>query len=254
MPCLDRFERFLYEPGTPVLIKAALAHVQFETIHPFLDGNGRVGRLLITFLLCAEDVLADPILYLSLYFKTHREEYYERLQRVRTHGEWEEWLRFFLEGVRETSAQAVQTAREILTLFEHDRGRIRESLGGRAGSTLRVHEVMQRRPLLTIKEAERRSGVSRPTAQKSLERMAQLGITREVTGSRYGMTCLYEPTWRSWSAGPSRSSRALAEGVGEPRARAARQSGAGAIRRAVNPPAEPGARWRVGTLPHTRSP
>ena len=193
MGCLDHFEKFLYEPGTPVLIKAALAHVQFETIHPFLDGNGRVGRLLITFLLCAEEVLSDPILYLSLYFKTHREEYYERLQRVRTHGEWEEWLRFFLEGVRETSGQAVETAREILNLFERDRGLIRESLGGRASSTLRVHEAMQRRPLLTIKEAERHSGVSRPTAQKSLERMARLGITREVTGGRYGMTYLYEP-------------------------------------------------------------
>ncbi len=193
MTCLDRFEHFLHEPGMPILMKAALAHVQFETIHPFLDGNGRVGRLLITFLLCAHEVLEDPILYLSLYFKANRQEYYDRLQRVRTHGEWEEWLRFFLQGVYETSKQAVDTAREILALFERDRGRIRESLGGRASSTLRVHEALQRRPLLTIKDAQHRSGLSRPTAQKSLERMAKLGITREVTGGRYGMVYLYKP-------------------------------------------------------------
>ena len=189
--CLDAFEHFLYEPGTPVLIKAALAHVQFETIHPFLDGNGRVGRLLITFLLCAEEVLAEPLLYLSLYFKTHRDEYYERLQRVRTHGEWEEWLRFFLRGVQQTSKQAVDTARDILDLFGRDRERIRAAAGGKAGSMLRVHEAMQRRPLLTIGEAARRSGVSYPTAQRALDQMARLGMAREVTGGRYGMTYLY---------------------------------------------------------------
>ncbi|MEL6703805.1 MAG: Fic family protein [Bacteroidota bacterium] len=193
MVCLDRFEHYLYEPGTPVLIKAALAHVQFETIHPFLDGNGRVGRLLITFLLCAEDVLAEPLLYLSLYFKTHRDEYYERLQRVRTHGEWEAWLRFFLRGVQETSKQAVDTARDILALFERDRARIREGTGGAASSTLRVHEVLQRQPLLTIKEAARRSSLSQPTARVALDHMARLGITREVTGGSYRMTYLYSP-------------------------------------------------------------
>lgn len=192
MACLGPFEHFLHDPATPVLIKAALAHVQFETIHPFLDGNGRMGRLLITFLLCAEDVLADPILYLSLYFKANRDEYYERLQRVRTHGEWEEWLRFFLRGVQETSKSAVDTVLEVLDLFDRDRGRIREAAGGRAGSVLRVHEAMQRRPLLTIRDAATRSGVSNPTAQKALERMAVLGIVREVTGGRYGMTYLYK--------------------------------------------------------------
>ena len=193
MPCLDRFERFLHEQSTPILIRAALAHVQFETIHPFLDGNGRVGRLLITFLLCAEGVLSDPILYLSLYFKTHRQEYYERLQRVRTHGEWEEWLRFFLEGVRQTSTQAVETAREILALFDRDRERIKSALGRKANTALRVHEAMQRHPSLTIGDAERLSSVSRPTAQQALEGMVQLGIAEEVTGGRYGMTFLYKP-------------------------------------------------------------
>ena len=193
MACLDPFEHFLHDPATPVLIKAALAHVQFETIHPFLDGNGRVGRLLITFLLCAEDVLSDPILYLSLYFKTHRDEYYERLQRVRTHGEWEEWVRFFLRGVQETSKGAVDTAREVLDLFDRDRERIRAGAGGRAGSVLRVHEAMQRRPLLTIRDAAQQSQLSIPTAQRGLERMAGLGIVRETTGGRYGMTYLYKP-------------------------------------------------------------
>ena len=192
MACLDPFEHFLHDPATPVLLKAALAHVQFETIHPFLDGNGRVGRLLITFLLCAEDVLSDPMLYLSLYFKTHRDEYYERLQRVRTHGEWEEWLRFFLRGVQETSKGAVDTAREVLDLFERDRARVRAAAGGRASSVLRVHEAMQRRPLLTIRDAATRSGLSVPTAQKALEQMVAFGVVREVTGGRYGMTFLYE--------------------------------------------------------------
>lgn len=190
--CLNAFEHFLHKPNTPALIKAALAHVQFETIHPFLDGNGRMGRLLITFLLCAEGVLAKPLLYLSLFFKTHREEYYERLQRVRTHGEWEDWLRFFLRGVEVTSAQAVETAKEILALFDRDRNRIKETMGTRANSTLRVHEVLQQRPRITVKEAQKRGGVSYPTAKKSLEHMVRLGITREVTGGNYRMSYLYE--------------------------------------------------------------
>ncbi len=178
--CLDALEKYLHDPGVPVLIKAALAHVQFETIHPFLDGNGRVGRLLITFLLCAEDVLTDPLLYLSLFFKMHRDEYYERLQRVRTHGEWEEWLRFFLRGVQDTSKQAVDTAREILALFDTDRDRIREEAGRSSGSVLQVQEVMQRRPLITIPEAARTSGLTYATARSALEAMKHLGLVREI--------------------------------------------------------------------------
>jgi Fic family protein len=178
--CLGHFERYLHQPGVPVLIKAALAHVQFETIHPFLDGNGRVGRLLITFLLCAEDVLSDPLLYLSLYFKTHRAEYYERLQRVRTHGEWEEWLRYFLRGVQETSKQAVDTAREILALFENDRDRIRAGAGRSAGSVLQVQEVLQRHPLVTIAEATRQSGLTYATVRSALETLERIDLVREV--------------------------------------------------------------------------
>ena len=178
--CLDAFETYLHRPGTPVLVKAALAHVQFETIHPFLDGNGRVGRLLITFLLCAEDVLTEPLLYLSLYFKTHRDEYYERLQRVRTHGEWGEWLRYFLRGVQETSKQAVDTARDILALFEADRQAIRDGAGRSAGSVLQVQEVMQRHPLVSVSDAKTLSGLTYPTVKSAMERMVDLGIVREV--------------------------------------------------------------------------
>ena len=180
--CLDDFERFLHAPGTPILVKAALAHVQFETIHPFLDGNGRVGRLLITFLLCAEDVLSDPLLYLSLFFKTNRDEYYERLQRVRTHGEWTEWLRYFLRGVQETSKQAVDAARDILALFEADRQTIRDRAGRSAGSVLQVQEAMQRRPLVTIPEAADRTGLTYATVRSAMERMVGLGVVRELEG------------------------------------------------------------------------
>ena len=187
--CLYDLEAFLHDDSVPSLVKAALVHAQFETIHPFLDGNGRVGRLLITFLLCAEGVLSEPVLYLSLYFKAHREEYYGLLQRVRTEGAWTEWLRFFLEGVQATSKQAVDTARDVLALFDRDRKRIDE--GRAAGSTLRVHEVLQRRPLVTIGEAAARVGVTWPTVASALERMEALGIVREITGKERGRVYLY---------------------------------------------------------------
>ena len=143
--CMNDLEIFIHAdtPDIPVLIKAGLIHHQFETIHPFLDGNGRLGRLLITFFLCAENVLKDPTLYLSLYFKTHRATYYELLQRVRDNGDWEAWLEFFLTGITETSNQAVETAKLMLALFERDRQKI-ESLGRPAASALRVHQLMQK--------------------------------------------------------------------------------------------------------------
>lgn len=174
----------LDQSNIPVLIKAALAHVQFETIHPFTDGNGRIGRLLITFILCAEGVLTDPLLYLSLFFKTHRTEYYNRLQRVRTHGDWEGWLGFFLEGVRETSNQAVETARSILQLFADDRKKIATETGRAAGSALRVHEAMQRRPLATISTLAEAVSIANRTVQTALERMEVLGIVSEITGGQ----------------------------------------------------------------------
>jgi Fic family protein len=192
--CLGDLEKFLHDKPTrtPVLMKAALAHVQFETIHPFLDGNGRLGRLLITLLLCAEGALSEPILYLSLYFKTHRDEYYERLQRVRTHGEWEEWLRFFLEGVTTISRQSVETARAALKLFEEDRKRL-QGIGRPAGSALQVHEVLQRRPVVNVAVAAEKTGLSLTTASSSLLRMIDLGIVREVTGGRRNRLFAYGP-------------------------------------------------------------
>lgn len=168
---------------TPVLVKAGLAHLQFESIHPFLDGNGRLGRLLITFMLCAQGILKQPILYLSLYFKTHRRQYYELLQLVRERGDWETWLEFFLDGVAETSIQAADAAREILQLFETDR-RLIETLGRPAASVLRVHQLLQTRPLVSIPEAASQLGISPPTVGKSVQHLERLGIVREVTGKQ----------------------------------------------------------------------
>ncbi len=182
--CMGALEKFLHDDPvrTPTLIKAGLAHVQFETIHPFLDGNGRVGRLLITLLLCQEGALTKPILYLSLYFKTHRDRYYELLQKVRREGAWREWLRFFLEGVKETSAQAVEAARSILERFEEDRLKIRDGLGRSANSALRMHEFLQENPVVTTSRAAEEMTISRPTITSALENLQDLGIVREMTG------------------------------------------------------------------------
>ncbi|MGY4199049.1 Fic family protein [Bradyrhizobium sp. USDA 4520] len=185
MQCLDELERFLHaeHQGIPLLIKAALAHVQFETIHPFLDGNGRLGRLLITFLLCEAGTLKEPVLYLSLYFKTHRKRYYELLQRVRETGDWESWISFFLEGVIETATQATETARQLLELFEKDRRAI-SALGRPAASTLRVHQLLQKRPLLSVPATTKELGLSKPTVAKAMEHLEKLGIVREITAKQ----------------------------------------------------------------------
>lgn len=182
--CMGALEMFLHdEPARmPTLLKAGLAHVQFETIHPFLDGNGRVGRLLVTLLLCDEGALAKPILYLSLYFKAHRDRYYDHLQRVREDGDWTAWLQFFLRGVEETPTQAVEAARSILQLFDEDRRRIREELGRSANSALRVHEHLQENPVVTTRRANSEMEISRPTITDALENLQELGIVREMTG------------------------------------------------------------------------
>ena len=192
--CLSSFELFLHEdrPDLPLLIKAGLVHVQFETIHPFLDGNGRLGRLLITFLLCEKRVLREPILYLSLYFKTHRSVYYELLDRVRAKGDWEAWLDFFLTGVKETAEQAAKAARDIVALFESHRQQI-EELGRPATSVLRVFQHMQRNPIVSIPATAQKIGISAPTVAKSLEHMRQLGILRETTGRERHRLFVYEP-------------------------------------------------------------
>ncbi len=181
--CMADLETFLHDPDTPgALVKAALAHVQFETIHPFLDGNGRVGRLLIALILFAEGVLREPILYLSLYFKQHREEYYELLNRVRFEGDWEAWVDFFLEGVAETANGAVETAKRLVALFDRDRARIGGRLGRAAPNALRVFDVFRRRPIATIPLVVRRIGrISYPTVARAIDRLVEMGILREVT-------------------------------------------------------------------------
>lgn len=191
--CMGLLEKFLHDDPvkTPLLIKAALAHVQFETIHPFLDGNGRVGRLLITLLLCAEGALAQPMLYLSLYFKQHRDKYYELLQRVRVKGAWEDWLDFFLLGVIDTTDQAVRAAQHILELFRDDRARI-EKLGRAAASALRLHHAFQERAVLSIPGAAKRVGVSQPTITSAMTHLTGLGIVRETTGRKRRKLYVYD--------------------------------------------------------------
>ena len=186
-------ELFLHEDrhDLPLLIKAGLIHVQFETIHPFLDGNGRLGRLLITFLLCAAGVLREPILYLSLYFKEHRQAYYDLLDRVRANGDWEAWLDFFLTGVRDTAEQSAAAARRTLALFDENRRRI-EGLGRPAASVLRVFEHMQRNPIVSIPAAAESIGISAPTVAKSLQHMEQLGMLRELTGRQRHRLFVYD--------------------------------------------------------------
>jgi Fic family protein len=185
MECLDRFEHFLHDEkhNLPVLVEAGLIHVQFETIHPFLDGNGRLGRLLITLLLCAKGILREPLLYLSLYFKAHRQRYYDLLQRVRTEGVWEEWIDFFLEGTETTARQAADTAVQILHLFEVDRKKIRAT-GRKAASGLAVHEYLQAHPLTKIGPAAKNLKLSIPTVTSALETLTKLKIAKESTGKR----------------------------------------------------------------------
>ncbi len=185
MECLDHFEHFLHDEKhkLPVLVEAGLIHVQFETIHPFLDGNGRLGRLLITLLLCAKGTLREPLLYLSLYFKAHRQRYYDLLQRVRTEGVWEEWLGFFLEGTETTARQAASAAVQILHLFEADRKKI-QSLGRKTASALRVHEYMQGHPLIKIGPTAKALKLSVPTITDAFESLAKLKIAKEMTGKR----------------------------------------------------------------------
>lgn len=190
--CLSDLELFLHDRSTyPVLLRAALAHVQFETIHPFLDGNGRLGRLLITLMLCEQGTLQQPILYLSLYFKTHRARYYELLQRVREDGDWESWLEFFLDGVAETSEQACDTANKLQNLFDQDHARI-TTLKRAASSTLRVHGALQRSPINSVVLLSKELQTSQPTVQKSLDNLIALGIVREITGRKRGRLYQYQ--------------------------------------------------------------
>ncbi|MDQ3011230.1 MAG: Fic family protein [Acidobacteriota bacterium] len=191
--CLGMLEKFLHDDPvrTPTLIKAALAHVQFETIHPFLDGNGRLGRLLITLLLCAEGAMTDPTLYLSLYFKQRRDEYYDHLQRVREEGAWEQWLAFFLTGVLETADSGIASATAMFELFAADHQRI-EGIGRAAGSVLRVHQHLQKTPITSAPSAAAGLGLTTPTVRTALDHLAKLQIVREITGKRRDRLYVYD--------------------------------------------------------------
>lgn len=192
MTCMGDLEKFFHDQPekTPLLIKAALSHVQFETIHPFLDGNGRLGRLLITLLLCAEGALRQPILYLSLYLKTHRQQYYDLLQVVRTKGDWEKWLHFFITGVKETSMQTVEMTKELLHLVENDRNQL-NTLGKPAGSVLRVHQILQQKPIISIAKVAEETGLTIPTVTAAFKQLMELKMVREVTGRKRRRLYMY---------------------------------------------------------------
>ena len=185
LECMSKLELFLHDQPepTPVLLKAALAHVQFETIHPFLDGNGRLGRLLIALLLCEQKVLREPMLYLSLYFKTHRQYYYELLNNVRMTGDWEGWLDFFAEAVSVTATQAVETAQQLLDLSNQDRDKI-SGLGRAAASTLQVHRALMEHPIATSGSLVEKTGITPATVNKALGHLQQLGIVKELTAQK----------------------------------------------------------------------
>ena len=181
--CMGELEKFLHaqETNLPPLVKAGLSHAQFESIHPFLDGNGRVGRLLIALLLVHDEVLRQPMLYLSLYFKHHRQTYYELLSGLRENGDWEEWLLFFLEGVTQTAERAASTARQLLDLFDEDASRIQQQ-GRTASSALRVHRALQERPIISLREVGDRAGLASTATTTGMRVLETLGIAREITG------------------------------------------------------------------------
>ena len=185
LSCMGTLEGFLHDKPepTPVLLKAALMHVQFETIHPFLDGNGRLGRLLITLLLCERKVLRQPMLYLSLYFKTHRQYYYELLNQIRVSGDWESWLDFFAEAVMITATQAVETAQQLLNVSNQDRDKI-SGLGRAGPSTLQVHRALMEHPIATSNWLVRKTGMTPATVNKALGHLEQLGVVRELTAQK----------------------------------------------------------------------
>jgi Fic family protein len=191
---LAQWERFLHaDDAIPYLLKVGLAHAQFETIHPFLDSNGRVGRLLITFLLCERGLLQQPVLYLSHYFKLHRQAYYEQLQAVRDRGDWESWLAFFFRGLAEVSNEAAQTVRQIFLLREKHRLAITEHLGRAAGNGLKVLEHLYEHPIVTVKQVQEIIGTTYAAANALVSRFVDLGILEEITGYAHNRRFRYEP-------------------------------------------------------------
>jgi len=195
-PCMAALEAFIHDGeaggALPVLLKAALAHVQFETIHPFLDGNGRLGRLLIALLLHEGGVLHQPLLYLSLYLKQHRAVYYELLDGVRSNGDWEAWVDFFLEGVEQTAHDAVETARRLVDLFQADMQRVQAAAGRNAANVLRLLDALRHRPMCTLRQIGASTGITFPTASKAMLALVEMGIARELTGQRRNRVFVYD--------------------------------------------------------------
>lgn len=187
--CMADLERFVHDDRAhePILVRAAAAHVQFETVHPFLDGNGRVGRLMISLLLHESRVLSQPLLYLSLYFKRNRADYYRLLDDVRSEGDWEAWLEFFLTGVAETAGGAVETMHRLLALFREDESRVRQG----SASLVRLYQALRSHPVANITELARRSETSFPTASTGIERLVELGVAREITGNQRNRVFAY---------------------------------------------------------------
>ena len=200
LACMGSLELFLHNHDVPSLVRAGLAHAQFETIHPFLDGNGRTGRLLVTMLLCHDGVLPQPLLYLSLFLKKHRNTYYDLLQRVRTHGTWEEWLDFFLQGVEETANQAADTARRLLQVFQQDRARL-DALGRKGVSAIKLHAILQKQPVTTVTRLVGKFGFTAPTANTALVVLVEQGIVREITGHRRNRVFSYTEYLRTLNEG-----------------------------------------------------
>jgi len=191
---LGALEKFIHNDPveTPTLLKAGLAHAQFESIHPFLDGNGRVGRLLIPFIMISEGALAHPLLYLSLYFKKNREEYYATLQRIRTHGDWERWLQFYLEGVEQVSTEATSTANKLLVMFEKHRVQIK-GLGRASATALNLHDIFKKRCFLSVPEAQRELRSTFPATNDAMGNLSKLGFVKEITGKQRNRIFSYAP-------------------------------------------------------------
>jgi len=191
---LDNLEKFLHSPQPiPTLIKVGLAHAQFETIHPFLDGNGRTGRLLITFLLCEQNILQRPLLYISYYFKKYRSEYYDRLQAVRDSGNWEGWLKFFLRGVYEVAQEAAATARKIVNLKEEHRQLVLNTMGRKSGNAIALLESLYFRPIFNVEHAEEITSLSYPNANALIKALSDIGLVEEITGQKRNRAFSYAP-------------------------------------------------------------
>lgn len=218
-PSLHAFERFLHDlpAATPPLVKAGLAHVQFETIHPFLDGNGRIGRLLIVLQLVAEGLLREPLLYPSLFFKTHRSLYYDLLNEVRVSGDWERWLEFFAEGVQASATQAVHTAQALLALVRADRDRM-ATLGRAAASALALHNALQRQPVTTATALGKATGLSAATVNKTLALLEGLGLVDELTERRRSRVFSYREYIGLINAGLEQEAAPARRGARAPRA------------------------------------